>query len=153
MKYRKGEWRERYSRRVDQATSGYTLPLTCARCGGDAGRFLQWPQQPEGVGICRACADEMLAAGTDPGDLREQFGVPGKHHQAYHFWTMGRAFKVLAVFPNTPEGEDASYRYTMKHPDSRILSWHDDRIILASSRDAGQSDSPVTRALLPVLPH
>ena len=63
--------------------------LTCACCGGCAGKFVQWFNQDTGFGLCANCRDWMLAPrdGKPPREttesVREMFGLPGVHYAAF----------------------------------------------------------------------
>lgn len=55
---------------------------TCACCGGDAGRFVQWPNQDAGYGLCRPCVEWIQRRGTHtPEEFERTYGREGVHYE------------------------------------------------------------------------
>lgn len=62
-----------------------TRELTCACCGGEAGKFEQWFNQDTGFGICRRCFDwieqrEQRKPAEFRMDMRRAYGIPGVNY-------------------------------------------------------------------------
>jgi hypothetical protein len=54
-----------------------TRRLTCACCGGDAGRWQQWWNRDHGYGVCARCVDWMARRNTPRFEIEELYGVEG----------------------------------------------------------------------------
>lgn len=55
--------------------------LKCSCCGGDAGRFAQWPNRDTGYGICPRCVTWALDERQEsPEEFRRNYGIAGIHH-------------------------------------------------------------------------
>lgn len=115
--------------------------LTCACCGGDAGRWTQWHNQDAGWGLCPNCA--AWIAGRRDTDLDRTYGLPGVHREAPTFTTHGRRFNVLASFSNTPAGEVAANSFMAVNENASLLAIANGRVILADKDDMGEPD-PIT---------
>lgn len=53
------------------------------------------------------------------------------------YQTMGRRFRVLAAFPDTPEGEREANAYMLEHDGASVLEVAHGRVILAAKKDKG----------------
>ncbi|HEJ4320021.1 TPA: hypothetical protein SL531_001307 [Pseudomonas aeruginosa] len=53
------------------------------------------------------------------------------------YLTMGRRFRVLATFPDDPEGERAANAYMQEHDGASVLAVVGGRVILADKNDKG----------------
>jgi len=56
--------------------------LECAVCGGDAGRYEQHWNRDTGYGLCRGCAEWLIARGTPPEEMADLYGRPGENYEA-----------------------------------------------------------------------
>lgn len=57
-------------------------PKTCTCCGNYAGRWIQWWNQDDGMGICMRCIEWMLEEGEEDEIyiIRELYGNEGVHY-------------------------------------------------------------------------
>ena len=54
--------------------------LECCVCGDNAGRWQQWWNRDTGYGCCRKCIDYQIARGEPADEIRDLYGVEGKHY-------------------------------------------------------------------------
>jgi hypothetical protein len=112
--------------------------MICSCCAGWAGAFKQHSNRDSGYGICRSCVDWLLARGTSPEEIKRNYGVSGVHYEPKLFKHMGRAFKVLAEFVDSPEGQVLANKYMTSTPNSAVLCVSDGVVVLADLSDHGQ---------------
>ena len=56
--------------------------LTCACCGGDAGRFQQFFNQDTGYGVCSSCVTWIKGRGMNQAEFERIYGKPGINYEA-----------------------------------------------------------------------
>lgn len=54
--------------------------MECCCCGEPAGRWEQWWNRDTGYGICRRCVDWQAARGMSAEEIRELYGIEGRHY-------------------------------------------------------------------------
>ena len=110
---------------------------TCSCCGGDAGKFEQWPNQDKGWGVCRSCVDWILGRGTTHEEFHQTHGVAGIHYEPKMFRLYSRDFIVLAEFPNTDGGTKDANDYMLAHDGACLLDAQGPMLVLAHRDDKG----------------
>ena len=114
--------------------------LKCSRCGAWAGFFAQHSNQDTGWGVCRECVDWFLINTVDaPNEIKVLFGVAGVNYEARLVTHLGRNFKVLAEFEDSPNGTLEANAYMASNPSASVLLVCDGKVILADSSDLGQA--------------
>lgn len=116
---------------------------TCSCCGGDAGKFEQWPNRDAGYGLCRKCADWILGRGETPEEFRRCYGVAGIHYEPKMFRLYGREYIILAEFPNNEQGMCDGNAYMLAHDGACLLDAQGDTAVLAHCDDMGK---PISEA-------
>lgn len=111
-------------------------PKTCCVCGTYAGKWLQHWNRDTGYGICPRCVAEEAGRCT-PDDLQDLYGKPGVHYDQPMVRHMGRRYRCLAAFPNTPAGERDANAFMDRTPHACVLC-ATDGIYIADERDQGE---------------
>ncbi len=108
-----------------------TKDMTCACCGGSAGKYKQHHNQDKGYGLCLKCYDWIKGRGESVAQMRRTYGKPGLHHEARAFKHYAKEYTIIADFPDTEDGRVDANRYMAEFQDAAVLGVADDRIVLA----------------------
>jgi hypothetical protein len=112
--------------------------MICSVCGAWAGAFKQHSNRDDGYGICRSCVDWLLNRGTSQEEITRNYGVAGVHYKAKNFKYMGKTFKVLAEFVDSPEGQTLANQFIATMPNAAILCAIGGVVVLADINDLGR---------------
>lgn len=55
--------------------------MVCAVCGAYAGRWLQWPNQDDGFGLCAECPAWLTKRGMSAAEMLRVYGRAGVHYE------------------------------------------------------------------------
>ena len=136
------------------ATTAKKRHLGCTCCGAEAGKWMQWHNRDTGFGICRSCVDWIMTRQVfcgrpdpvaSPLEFCRAYGLPGQNYEPRMHRLFGRAFAVVAEFPNSEQGAKDANDFMEAFKGVGLLEVVGDRIILADMADEGVAvPTPIT---------
>lgn len=120
-----------------------TCHMACSVCILGAGRWQQHSNRDTGYGICRSCADWVSNPKQrgrhvcSPMEMANLYGLPGIHYEPHTYSLHGRAFAIVAEYPDTEQGTKDANAFMEAYPVTGLLAAAEGRLIIAALADNG----------------